>query len=208
MSIPFKHYEVYYNYKYPDGVFRQRIGLVRSYDKDAEKQYALGKLIVDDYILPEAKIVKIENVTPINDVIPAGTKPDNYRPIDCVITDAWQKYWCDLANEASAKLTKLGVGAQFIRPVGDGHAHYIVTGLRKRRSECQVEWRGFSGDRWVDQVFGMGGWFRTKDVEPLCSFGDDDLFTSYEGPGSKTWAELERRNWVPQGMIQHTLQEA
>jgi hypothetical protein len=208
MGIPYKHYEVYYNYRYPDGIVRQRIGLVSSYDKDAEKQYAKGFLIIEDYILPFAQLCRIGEVTPIKDVIPAGTKPENYMPVDCVITDAWQKHWVDLADEASKKLTKMGVGAQFTQPVGDGCAHYVVTAMRKRGSECKIEWRGFSGDRWVCQMFGMGGWYRTKDIKPLCCIGAKELIGFFQSPGHKSWEELEKLHWVPPGMIEHTLQEA
>jgi hypothetical protein len=208
VTIPFKHYEVYYNYRYPDGIVRQRIGLVDKYGDDVEQHYRKGFLVIEDYILPSAHLCKTGEVTPIEEVIPAGTKPDNYMPVGCVITDAWQQHWMDLADEVSKKLKKMDVGAQFTQPVGDGSAHYVVTAFRKRKSECKIEWRGFSGDRWVCQMFGMGGWYRTKDIEPLCCIGAKELFGSFNAPWRKTWAELEKKHWVPPGMIEHTLQEA
>jgi hypothetical protein len=182
--------------------------LVDKYGDDVEQHYRKGFLVIEDYILPSAHLCKTGEVTPIEEVIPAGTKPDNYMPVGCVITDAWQQHWMDLADEVSKKLKKMDVGAQFTQPVGDGSAHYVVTAFRKRKSECKIEWRGFSGDRWVCQMFGMGGWYRTKDIEPLCCIGAKELFGSFNAPWRKTWAELEKKHWVPPGMIEHTLQEA
>lgn len=205
-KIPYQHYEVYYNYKYPDGIFRQRIGLVDSYGPKVESYYKKGQLVIEDYILPVAHVCKISEVTPIKDVIPADAKPENYMPIDCLITDAWQKHWIGLANDVSSKLTKMDVGAQFTCPVGDGCAHYVVMAFRKRRSECEIEWRGFNGDRWVDQMFGMGGWYRTKDIEPLCCIGMEELLPTRKLPWEKSWEDLEKCGWVPPGMIEHTLQ--
>lgn len=197
----YPHYEVYYNSRGPDGIVRQRIGLVDQYGEDAEKLLAKGILVVEDYILPYAQHCKMTEVTPIKEVIPLDAKPTNYMPLDCVITDAWQDYWQGLADEAHKKLTKVGVGAMFYVPVGDGHATYVVTAMRKKGTECKVEWRGFSGDRWVCQQYGMGDWFRTKDVERMCCFRKEPLFASRELPWKKTWAELEKLNWVPPDMI-------
>jgi hypothetical protein len=50
-------------------------------------------------------------------------------------------------------------------PVGDGYAFYLVTKVNPRT--CDVEWRGFSPDRWTDQVLGYGGRFPRERIEPL-----------------------------------------
>jgi hypothetical protein len=60
---------------------------------------------------------------------------------------------------------RLSVGHLFHVPVGDGHARYCVT--RIKRTLCVIEWRGFCLDRWVARPWGWGGEFRRRDVEPL-----------------------------------------
>jgi hypothetical protein len=60
---------------------------------------------------------------------------------------------------------RLSVGHLFHIPVGDGHASYCVTHVK--RTLCRIEWRGFCMDRWVARPWGWGGEFRRCDVEPL-----------------------------------------
>lgn len=197
-------YEVYYNAKHDDGLFYQRIGLVQRYSDEAKKWFAKGKLVVDDSILPLSFAVNVGEVTALEDVVPADFKPDNYMPIDSVISDAWHQYWSDKADKEAERLTKFGVGALVTRPVGDGSAAYVVTSMRKRGTECYLEWRGFCPDRWTDQMFGWGGWYRTKDIKPMAEFGKKELlFGSRPIPWQKTWQELEKLHLVPPGMIDH-----
>jgi hypothetical protein len=80
-------------------------------------------------------------------------------------------------------------GRMFTVGVGDGYAHYVVTAVK--RVNCDVEWRGFSGDRWVARPFGYGGSFRRKDVEQYCRPGIRGLFgDSRQRPRAEVFADL------------------
>ncbi|MEN6550096.1 MAG: hypothetical protein ABFE07_28975 [Armatimonadia bacterium] len=58
--------------------------------------------------------------------------------------------------------------------VGDGYAFYVITKVNKRG--VTLEWRGYSLDRWSDQVLGGGGVFPLRAIEPLVRRSDSDLF--------------------------------
>ena len=80
--------------------------------------------------------------------------------------DEYQQYVRAEAKKACALSDSLPPGVQvgkmFSIGVGDGQADYVVT--KVMRSNCQVEWRGFSMDRWTDHHFGWGGSFPIKDI--------------------------------------------
>ena len=61
----------------------------------------------------------------------------------------------DKAQAISDKIKgKVAVGSMFSLPVGDGRACYVITKVAGKT--CDVEWRGFSLDRWHDHYFGGG----------------------------------------------------
>lgn len=66
------------------------------------------------------------------------------------------------AEEIDSKVEGVQVGALFTLPVGDGSAWYVVTKVFKKN--CEVEWRGFGPDRYVDHHFGYGGRFSIEEV--------------------------------------------
>jgi hypothetical protein len=182
---------------------KMRIGRIDVHDKEAKEKFAEGLLIVNDMILPDASLALISNVTLIGDYLKKHLTPtqitalSKYNP-EMVIEDSWRTHWLKEAVALNAKLTKFGVGCTFEMPVGDGCAHYVVTKVAK--TMCDVEWRGFSADNWVDRVFGYGGKFRIKDVKPLCEPGPS-LCAWLDPIDYVVWPELEKLGAVPKGML-------
>lgn len=60
----------------------------------------------------------------------------------------------ELLSYKLGKVQKLQKGQMFAVGVADGSAYYVVTKVNPKT--CDVEWRGFCPDRWVDQVLGYG----------------------------------------------------
>lgn len=123
-------------------------GIVNNYGKEAKKLAKKGQLIVADAILPVSYVVKEADITDI----PMSTTfaPDEYTQY---VDDEYQK-----SQVLSDSLKGLAVGKLFAVGVADGSAFYIVTGVGKGPN-CKIEWRSFQGDRYHDQVLGLGGSF-------------------------------------------------
>jgi hypothetical protein len=49
--------------------------------------------------------------------------------------------------------------------VGDGYAYYVVRKVNKKTVD--IEWRGYSLDRWVDFRFSIGGREKRDVIEAL-----------------------------------------
>lgn len=182
---------------------KMRIGRVDVHDKEAKEKFAKDLLIVNDMILPDSSLVLVSNVTRTDDYLKKHLTEDQIKDLckynpEMVVEDSWRTHWHKAAEAENAKLTKFGPGCTFEMPVGDGCAHYVVTKVMK--TQCSVEWRGFSADSWVDRMFGYGGKFRIKDVEPMCQPGPS-LLAWMDPIDYKPWAELEKLGAVPTGML-------
>lgn len=125
-------------------------GTIRS-DYNAEQQAAMkiGEIVVDDAIYPKSYQLKLSDVI----------KLKSYQEIIDYTTLVCTQH---LLEASKLPTDKLVAGRLFVTPVADGVAYYIITKVSK--INCNVEWRGFCPDRWVDRLFGYGGSFRIKDV--------------------------------------------
>jgi hypothetical protein len=131
-------------------------GIVDRFHKRAESLFKTGRCIVEDAVLPTSYTVFISDLIEI----PFG---DDRNP------DEFTKFVEEA--EAKAKMTSddlgdvVAPGKLFTIGVGDGHAPYVITAVTPRT--CKIEWRGFSPDRYSDQIFGFGGTFPKSIVAPF-----------------------------------------
>lgn len=122
-------------------------GIVREFDTQAEQAKTKGFLLVDDAILPIAYEVKESEVVDI--------KHDEFNNF----VDEEFKKAEKISDGRYAQITGTPnalelVGALFGIGVADGTAYYVVT--RVKGKKCDVEWRGFSPDRYIDHYYGLG----------------------------------------------------
>lgn len=118
---------------------------------------ANGIAVVEDACMPYAHEVREADLVDI--------KPNYPSEMDTFIQEAYEK-----ANAESCKIEGVVPGKLFRIGVADGYAYYVVTKVNKKT--CTVEWRGFSGDRWQDHHFGLGGKFPISDVARYVRFTD------------------------------------
>lgn len=142
-------------------------GIVEAFHEDAKKEAARGRTIVADLVRPTLHSVRNSDVVDIPHGDYSGSKWDevlglhwgsgeaeDYRTLARLAARIKER---GLPNDG-----KLHVGHQFSVGVGDGFASYVVTSIKGRT--CQVEWRGWCGDRWTDHHFGWGGKFPVAEV--------------------------------------------
>lgn len=138
-------------------------GLIQEYDEDAK--IAEGNYLIEEAVTGKPYVVPQKEVT----TIPMG----EFVGGDALFDDEFHRYMADeqkKAQDFSDNLPndgKLHPGALFTVGVGDGYAWYVVK--KVNRTTCEIEWRGFSGDRWMDcRRFGWGGKFPIKEIQPYC----------------------------------------
>ena len=129
-------------------------GVVDSFSPEAKK--VAPKLRVEDAVLPICFILGADEITDIPTVF--GNEYDKY------VEAEYEK-----VQAVADKLSGCVVGMSFTVGVGDGNAFYLITQVKGAR--VKIEWRGFSGDRWVDQRFGLGGWVPKSQVAMFCRVG-------------------------------------
>ncbi len=123
-----------------------RYGIVSRWDPESIKHYKdSGQVIVEDAVFPISHLVSAAALTPV---------PMSYSPPDEYKQYVEEQY--QIATGRSDSLPDgVHVGKLFRVAAGDGYAHYVVTKVNKKTVD--IEWRGFSLDRWVDFRFGPGG---------------------------------------------------
>ena len=152
MSTPIP--DLYY-VKWFDGL-SWRYGVVDRFSEASIQFYEDGQqVIVDDAIVPARCVVNVDALTAIR---------PTFRPLDeyHVFLETEYAKAADLSRSLPAGVH---VGKMFRVPVGDGYAYYVVTKVNKKTVD--IEWRGYSPDRWVDFRFGAGG---REDREMIESF--------------------------------------
>jgi hypothetical protein len=187
-----RHYRVRYHDK---GLGSTTYGVVDSYCPEA-KELPKGQVLVEHAIYP--KRIVVEESTLVDVPLAWGGEYDFYVSL-------MQDLHEILADRLGYE--KLKPGHQFSMSVGDGAAHYVVT--KVRQATCTVEWRGFNGDRYVDRVFGWGGSFRRRDVEPLVGIGhqpfssllDPDRVKTLEGEIGQKMIGFQRTWKAPQELL-------
>jgi hypothetical protein len=123
-----------------------RYGIVARWSPESIAAYTSDQqVIVDDAVTTDRYRVNIADLQPIE---MSFDPPDEYREY---VDEQHQ-----IAEEHSASMPAgIRKGKLFSVPCGDGYAYYVVTKVNKKTVD--IEWRGFSFDRWVDFRFGPGG---------------------------------------------------
>lgn len=123
-----------------------RYGIVDRWGDESKQCYETAEqVIVEDAITPARHVISVNALVPI-----AMT----YRPPDEYTAFVEEQY--QIAKGRSDSLPEgLHPGKLFRVPAGDGYAWYVVTKVNKKTVD--IEWRGYSLDRWVDARFGYGG---------------------------------------------------
>jgi len=185
--------------RYPWTKYGQTYGQHHDWSEDAKKYKKQGKLLIEHavypetHLLPEGQVIKefefdYKNMAKLDEdtgLFLGGNEYDRYVQVVQLLHDIRAQR---LGRE------KLKPGHQFATHVGDGAAHYVVT--KVSRVNCTVEWRGFNPDRYVDRIFGWGGSFRRKDVEPLVGIGRKSLSSIFEKEDRTEKLENAAVQWV------------
>lgn len=155
-----------YQVKFTDSQQGIRFGIVQPHHEQAEELEAKGQSVVEDILTGQLGIAKT------NDLIEVPYGIGGFGNYDTATGINWggneiNDYLTleQLAHEIRNLRNPEGIHkhSTFFIGVADGSAAYVVT--KVKRVNCDVEWRGYCPDRWVDRMFGYGGSFRKKDVE-------------------------------------------
>lgn len=135
-----------------------QFGIVDRYSKEAIKLWKKEKaLIVEDAILPRDFIIGTSQFEIVD--IPLTLR--NYGEGE------YQKF-VDAEFKKAIKehnASKSWKGKMFSIGVGDGYAYYVIT--KEGKGKATIEWRGFSADRYHDQVLSGGGSFAINQIKHL-----------------------------------------
>lgn len=131
-----------------------RYGIVSRWDPESIRQYKDNRhVIVADAITPAHHVISVDALVPI---------PATHNPADEYTNFVEEQF--QIAKGRSDSLPAgVHVGKMFRVPRGDGYAYYVVTKVNKKTVD--IEWRGYSLDRWVDDRFGYGGREKREHVE-------------------------------------------
>jgi hypothetical protein len=147
-----------------------------TFNKDIYKHIPMGYAVVDDAIRPVSHAVP---ETALKD-IPFGTFGES--EYDKYIQAEYDKA---IALDATLPTRTVAVGALFHIGVADGSAPYVVTKVNKKT--CDVEWRGYCADRWIDHYFGYGR--KSVPIEDVKRYLSGRLFG---GKKTKEWVPLSK----------------
>ncbi len=140
-----------YQVKWKDGK-KTRYGIFQSAKK--------GIARVNDAILPVYDEVPVDSLVPIKS---EWDPPDEFH--------AYLEKEFEAARKVSEALPEgFQVGKLIQTSVADGYAFYVIT--KVGRKNIHIEWRGFSPDRWHDQVLGAGGSFPRHAIDGLVRAAD------------------------------------
>lgn len=134
----------------------------KTYYSELEDLTGTGNVWVSDSIDGKFDIAPENELTPIK--IELGTDEKGYA---CFVDEYSQHIDKEFKRAESSAPDEFGVGSLFSTYVADGQAWYVVT--KVAGSSCDVEWRNFSIDQYVDQILGYGGRFDRGIIEPLVS---------------------------------------
>jgi hypothetical protein len=133
-----------------------KYGIVDKYGPASIQYYNEGRqVIVDDAITPERYVINVDALTDI---------PMTWNPKD-EYTQYVEEQYLIAKGKSDALPPGLHPGKMFHVPVGDGCAYYVVTKVNKKTVD--IEWRGYSLDRWVDFRYGVGGREKRDVIEAL-----------------------------------------
>lgn len=133
-----------------------KYGIVDQYSDEANKCWGKRILLVEDAITPDIWRISLKDWEVV------AIESDYPNEYDKFVDSSFK-----LAYRQSQEAAKEGtLPYRMIRMgVGDGYAFYVVT--KENAKTCNIEWRGFSADRWVDRALGYGGVFPKKMIKNL-----------------------------------------
>lgn len=131
-----------------------RYGIVDRWGAESIRYYEEERnVIVHDAIICAHHLISVDALVPIN---------ATYNPADEYTAFVEEQF--QIAKGRSDSLPDgLHPGKLFRVPKGDGYAWYVVTKVNKKTVD--IEWRGYSLDRWVDDRFGYGGREKRETIE-------------------------------------------
>ena len=133
-----------------------KYGIVDKFGPSSIQYYNEGQqVIVDDAITPERYVLNVDALTNI---------PMTWNPKD-EYTQYVEDQYLIAKGRSDALPEGLHPGKLFSVPVGDGCAYYVVKKVNKKTVD--IEWRGYSLDRWVDFRFSIGGREQRDVIEAL-----------------------------------------
>lgn len=129
-------------------------GIVDRWSESSIQYYEDGQqVIVADAIKPTRCVVNVDALVAI---------PASYNPKDEYTAHVEEQYL--IAKGLSDSLPAgLYPGKLFRVPKGDGYAWYVIRKVNKKTVD--IEWRGYSLDRWVDDRLGRGGREKRETIE-------------------------------------------
>lgn len=129
-------------------------GIVDRWSPESIQYYEDGQqVIVEEAITGNTAVINVDALTEI---------PTTFNPPDEYTQYVEEQY--QIAKGRSDSLPEgLHPGKMFRVPRGDGYAWYVVTKVNKKTVD--IEWRGYSLDRWIDDRFGYGGREKRETVE-------------------------------------------
>lgn len=152
-------------------------GEVSQFGDDAERYAKQGCLLIAEMITGKQYARYPESVT----VIPLSPFPNEYYEKQGLLLQEAMK-----RSDATEGL----VGKLFSIGVADGKAWYEVTAAGKRFAT--VEWRGYGGDNYTDQILGWGGQFPIEVIaNQVRRF--DTLAALFSSPKAKTAAKKAKK---------------
>jgi len=133
-----------YQVKWTDKGGNVRYGIYRSeyFFSKGEKRPKAGRAWVDDAILPVCHDLSEKVLTDV--VLEFNGEYDKYV----------EGQYEEALRVSDGLKGRVSVGSLFGIGVADGGAFYVVTRVGKKT--CDVEWRGYGGDRYTDHYFGWG----------------------------------------------------
>jgi len=148
-----KHNQIKYRQKRSKG--KWKYGLFDHFGIESAKLWKNGKVIIGNAVLPFSTVYQYEDleIIDIAYVTPKWNKETN----DFTLGDEFAEYINNEFIKARSKSKKAKglVGKMFSVNVADGYADYIIT--KENKKTVKVEWRGFSLDRYIDQMIGWEG---------------------------------------------------
>lgn len=138
-------------------------GMPHRYDDryPLDEYLAKNQLIVSNVLLPGLHVVNLSEV-----------EEADYRDVDEFMELELAKA-LNQAKKHSPSDNKLYKGDLIAVGVADGCAWYVVTKVHRKNAD--IEWRGLSPDRWVDQRYGYGGRFPISQLLPFAKGQRADL---------------------------------
>jgi hypothetical protein len=154
----------YYKWTKADGSIQYVEGHgAKTYYSELEDLTGTGNVWVSDSIngmfdtASESELTKIE--------IRTGTDENGFA----AFVDEYNQHIDNEFKKATENApSTFGVGSLFSTVVGDGRAFYVVTKVNKKT--CEIEWRNYGADNYVDQILGYGGKFDIERIQPLVNF--------------------------------------